>query len=478
MGERPPAVRRLPIALTLLVVGALLPVVAWGAAPVAVATAEEPVAPPPNVVVILTDDQRTDQLDAMPQTMELLAAQGATFTNGISPTPLCCPARAALLSGNYSHTSGVWSNEGPLGGWPSFVPTETQTLATALDDRGYQTGFFGRYLNGWTRTADPQTPPGWDVFSAMKGSGGGAASYYNYSLLGTEPVEQFGTEPSDYSTDVVAGRATEFITGADPSAPVFVLFAPYGPHSPFKSAPRHTGLWPKERLQPPSNEADITDKPAFMQALLPLPTRQLRRIMRKQHETLLSVDDAVRQIHDALGPDRAANTIFVMLSDNGLMNGDHRLVHKYVPYASATEIPLLMRWDGVIAPGQVDDRVFTIQDVTATIVEATGAALPTEGVGYLSPAREGTVLEGIETTKDGFTRPAYCGWRTERYLYVRYSNGAGEELYDYEVDPAELDNRATDPAYAETLDQLRATAQPACTPGPPGFLWDAEPETP
>ena len=302
-----------------------------------------------------------------------------------------------------------------------------------------------------------------------------AASYYDYSLLGTEPVEQFGSEPTDYSTDVVAKRAVDFITGADPATPLFAVFAPYGPHAPFHSAPRHAGLWPKERLQAPANEADISDKPAFMQALLPLPTPKLRRITRKQHETLLSVDEAVRQIYDALGPDRAANTLFVLLSDNGLMNGDHRLLGKYVPYAGATEIPLLMRWDGVIEAGQVNSRVFTIQDVTTTIVEAAGASLPTEGVGYLSPPRDGTVLEGIETTKDGFTRPAYCGWRTERYLYVRYSNGAGEELYDYDVDPAELDNRVTDPAYAETLEQLRATAQPACTPGPPGFLWDAEP---
>jgi N-acetylglucosamine-6-sulfatase len=130
-------------------------------------------------------------------------------------------------------------------------------------------------------------------------------------------------------------------------------------------------------------------------------------------------------------------------------------------------------------PASLDSRVITIQDVTATIVDAAGAALPTEGVSYLTDAeRTGSVVEGIETTKDGFTRPAYCGWRTKRYLYVRYSDGAGEELYDYDLDPAELDNRADDPAYADVAAALRDTSEKACSPAPPGFVWDARPATP
>lgn len=433
----------------------------------------------PNIVVVLTDDQGTGMLDAMPQTQALIADAGVTFDNGLSPTSLCCPARAALLNGTYSHTNDVWTNGGALGGWGAFAKSESNTIATALDDVGYQTGYFGKYLNGWSRPAAPTVPAGWDAFAAIRGASGGGGAYYDYSIVGTAPRETHGNQSAHYSTDVFAKKARAFVAAADPAAPLFIVYAPYGPHAPYKPAPRHIGTWPKEPLDPPVNEADLSDKPEFMQALLPLPNRKLRKVIRKQHEALISIDEAVQDIYAALGEERAANTLFVFLSDNALMNGDHRLLGKYVPYEGATEIPLHMRWDGVIAAASRDSRVFTIQDVTATIVDAAGASMSTEGLSYFADGRRtGSVVEGVETNRNGFTRPAYCGWRTERYLYARYSNGAGEELYDYEVDPAELDNRANDPRYTEVLGQLRSIAQDACLPGPPDFIWDAGPSTP
>ncbi|MCZ3385837.1 MAG: sulfatase-like hydrolase/transferase, partial [Actinomycetia bacterium] len=445
-------------ALALLSVAALAPLTTWAGTTPPAAAAED-ASPQPNIVVILTDDQSPDMFDAMPLTQASLLDQGVTFSNGISPTSLCCPARAALLHGTYSRTNGVWSNGGPLGGWSAFSGLESQTIATAVDAVGYRTGFFGKYLNGWSTPADPVVPAGWDAFSAMRGPAGGGGAYYDYQLVGSAPSESYGANAEDYSTDVLAAKASDFVATTDPSAPFFVVYAPFGPHAPSNAAPRHVGMWPGAPIQPPTNEADMTDKPAFMQTLGPIPNRKLRRTIRKQHESLLSVDEGVHQIIDTLGPERSTNTLFVFLSDNALMNGDHRLLGKYVPYAGATEIPIVMRWDNLLPPGQVDSRIFTIQDVTTTIVEAAGATLPTEGVGYPSGTREGTVVEGIETTKDGFTRPAYCGWRTEQYLYVRYNNGAGEELYDYGVDPDELNNSVADPAYTKTLDQLRAVAQ-------------------
>lgn len=464
--------------VAMLGAAAVVPLAAWAGTTSSVAQAEETTSPPPNIVVILTDDQGSGMFDAMPLTQASLLDQGVSFSHGISPTSLCCPARAALLNGTYSHTNGVWSNGGPLGGWAAFSGLESQTVATALDAQGYQTGFFGKYLNGWSTPADPVVPAGWDSFAAMRGPAGGGGAYYDYQLLGSAPTESYGTEAAAYSTDVLASKASDFVAATDVAAPFFVIYAPFGPHAPSNAAPRHLGLWPGAPVLPPANEVDISDKPSFMQSLAPIPNRKLRKAVRKQHESLLSVDEGVQQVLTAIGPDRAANTLFVFLSDNSLMNGEHRLLGKYVPYAGATEIPIAMRWDGVLPAGQVDSRIFTIQDVATTIVEAAGATLPTEGVAYPSGAGDGTVVEGIETTKDGFTRPAYCGWRTEQYLYVRYSNGAGEELYDYAVDPDELNNSTADPAYTETLDHLRAVAQPLCSPGPPGFLWDAEPITP
>ena len=438
------------------------------------ASAEEPVTTPPNVVVILTDDMGTDLMDALRKTNDLLVDHGQLFTNAIATTALCCPARAAFLTGTYAHTNGVWLNTGPNGGWPAFQPMETQTIATALDGVGYHTGLFGKYMNEWGRQEEFTTPPGWDVFRGMVSQTGSVGTYYDYGIVGTEPVEAHGNLPEDYSTDVFAQDAADFIASVPAGEPFFAMYTPFAPHAPFTSAPRHLGSWPAEPLVPPANERDMSDKPAFMQEIPLQPRKKMSSTLRKQHESLLAVDDAVQQIVNAVGPDRITNTLFVLTSDNGLLNGDHRLQRKNSPYEGATEIPLVLRWDGVVDAGETTTRLFTLQDITATIVEASGATLPTEGISWLSTRRSGSVVEGMASTTDGVDRPAYCGWRTSRYLYVRYSDGAGEELYDYAVDPAELRNAISKADYAAVADTLRANAEAACQPGPPGFLWGSD----
>ncbi|MFL6182608.1 MAG: sulfatase, partial [Actinomycetes bacterium] len=437
----------------------------------AVASAETDPAPP-NIVVVLTDDMRTDEMDALRKTNDLLVDQGTTFTHAIAPTSLCCPARAALLTGTYSHTNNVWSNEGPLGGWPVFQPMEADTIATTLDSLGYQTGYFGKYLNGWG-SSSTVSPPGWDSFAATANYG--KDPYFGYDIAGTLPTEHMGGAEEDYSTDVYGTRAADFIASTPESTPFLTIFAPHAPHSPFTSAPRYQGSWPLEDLVPPANEQDMGDKPSFMQALPLLKRSQLKATLRKQHEALLPVDDAVQQIVSAVGPSRVANTLFIFTSDNSLMNGDHRMTGKAMPHAGATQIPMVMRWDGVIDSGAITSRLLTLQDVTATIAEAAGATFPTEGISWLSGRRDGSVVEGIESTRDHIVRPAYCGWRTSRYLYVRYSSGAGEELYDYSTDPAELRNAIFNTQYAAIADQMRTAAQSVCDPGPPGFSWDVQP---
>jgi arylsulfatase A-like enzyme len=430
---------------------------------------------PPNIVVILTDDMRTDEMDALRKTNDLLVDDGTSFTNAIAPTSLCCPARAALLTGTYSHTNGVWSNQREFGGWSTFQSSEDHTIATALDAVGYHTGFFGKYVNGWASTGTFTVPPGWDSFAGMRDQRGGEGAYYHYDLLGSAPTQSYGTNPEDYSTDVLAQRTVDFISSTSPTEPFLAFYAPYAPHGPATSAPRYKGTWPPENVVPPANERDMSDKPLFMQQLPLLARKDLNTTLRKQHEALLPVDDAVDNIVTAVGPDRVANTLFVFTSDNSLLNGDHRLTGKNAPYAGSTEIPMVMRWDGVIDPGALSSRLFTLQDVTATIVEASSASLPTEGVSWLSGSRSGSVIEAMETPQGGVIRPAYCGWRTPRYLYVRYSNGAGEELYDYSTDPAELRNAISNPQYSAIADQMRTSAQAACNPTPPGFSWDQQP---
>src|SRR5687767_3076502 len=101
----------------------------------------------PNIVFVLTDDMRDDDLDHMPITRRLLAEQGMEFTDAISPHPLCCPARAQLATGQYAQNNGVQHNRGPFGGHSALDPG--REASAWFRDAGYQTGFVGKYLNGY-----------------------------------------------------------------------------------------------------------------------------------------------------------------------------------------------------------------------------------------------------------------------------------------------------------------------------------------
>ena len=136
---------------------------------------------------------------------------------------------------------------------------------------------------------------------------------------------------------------------------------------------------------------------------------------------------------------RLHNTLLVYMSDNGLMVGDHHMIGKALPYRFATDVPLVIRWDGRVGAGRTDRRLAATVDVTATIAEATGAAMTTDGVSLLGDERRSdVVLEGRQWRRlDGSVpHPAYCGLRSDRYLFVRYADGF-EELYDYQDDPYE-----------------------------------------
>src|SRR6187551_303087 len=166
----------------------------------------------PNVVLILTDDQRVGTYRTMPNVNSLLRARGTTYTRAMVPTSLCCPSRSTILTGLYAHSSRLFGNGdvggARYGGWRRFhrLGLEDRTLGPALQAVGYRTGLIGKYLNYFGKYAPPgYTPPGWDTFAAMMSNHG---SYYQYRL---SDGSHYGTEPQDYSTDVLASRATQFI---------------------------------------------------------------------------------------------------------------------------------------------------------------------------------------------------------------------------------------------------------------------------
>ena len=198
-------------------------------------------APPvrPNVVLVITDDQRADSMWVMPAVERLIGDNGVRFSNAVVSNPFCCPSRATILTGMYSHGTGVYANQGADGGWSTFAATgaERATIATALDAAGYRTGLFGKYLNGYGDAPPGYVPPGWDRWFTFLGQNG---AYFDYTVFDDQRgVLRFGSDPADYSTDVFAREADRFIRTTPAEQPFLLMVTPYGPHDPWTPAPRH-----------------------------------------------------------------------------------------------------------------------------------------------------------------------------------------------------------------------------------------------
>lgn len=432
---------------------------------------------PPNIVLILSDDQRADTLAAMPNVRELLAARGTTFENAFVSNSLCCPSRTTILTGNYSHLTGVYGNRAPYGGFRSF--RDSSTLATWLDDAGFETALVGKYLNDYETS---YVPPGWDDWVAFAGDPG----YYNYRLNVNGDLRRFGRRPEHYSTTTLAGYATRFVRKA--KRPFFLMFAPYAPHAPAVAPPtgprRETVAAPL--ASPASRELDVSDKPDYIRALTPLSRRERRRtesFRRRQLRAIGGVDSAVGRIVHALeDTGQLDNTLVIFTSDNGVSWGEHRLgaERKLVPYEGAIHVPLVMRYDPLTRTPRTETRLTLNVDFAPTIAELAGAEIPrVEGRsllpllrGVATPAwRSDFLLEHLAREMNRSTHgsvPTYCGVRSTTHAYVLYQTGE-EELYDLRTDPYELRNLARARDTAPTLAALRSRTRELCAPPPPGF---------
>ena len=173
----------------------------------------------PNIVLISTDDQALVDLRWMPLTRRLIGDQGVNFSNFIAPHPLCCPARAQILTGQYAQNNGVRGNRGQHGGYQSLDDPE-HTLPVWLRDAGYRTSFVGKYVNGYH--PDMGIPAGWEDWDATVRLGYQHFLQYDGSAV---------TQPEGYHTDYVAERTTEEIAAlAADDQPFFLWSSFYAPH--------------------------------------------------------------------------------------------------------------------------------------------------------------------------------------------------------------------------------------------------------
>ncbi|MEX2274809.1 MAG: sulfatase [Actinomycetota bacterium] len=428
----------------------------------------------PTIVMILTDDMPANLLRWIPVVRQTLRTPGTTFDNSFVVNPLCCPARASLLTGNYSHTTGVYTNaNGPHGGFESF--DDGSTLATWLDEGGFHTGFFGKYLNGYGR-GQRYIPPGWDRWTAFAERGG---AYYDYTLSVNGHLERHGQLSSDYSTDVLRDHTLSFVSSTPVDTPMFALYAPFAPHGPATPARRYRNALDLPRYRPPNfDEIGVQDKPAYIRQLPRLSRSGVRQLdTQRDHnaESLLAVDQAVGEIVQALdAAGRLETAMVVFTSDNGFAFGEHRWLKKLTPYEESIRVPLVIRYDPLVAAGARDGRLVTNIDLAPTIAEVAGIPAPTtEGESlfplFADPEHEGRqafLIEHLRDPDNNLDPPTYCAIRTRRSKYVRYRTGE-HELYDLVADPYELHNVAGTPGHRLEQRRLRERLRALCAPRPP-----------
>jgi N-acetylglucosamine-6-sulfatase len=420
----------------------------------------------PNIVFVLADDLDAQLAEEMPVITARIRDEGVSLTRAYNTYPLCCPSRTTILTGQYAHNHNVKSNSANYnGGYPEFKQQGLSDEIVALDlqQAGYRTGYFGKYLNGYSRGV----PPGWDEWVALKE---GAFGYYDFTLVenGREKHHK-----GEYQTDVIAKKAGAFISSPD-EEPFFAFVAPYAPHAPATPARRHEGRADGMAApRPPSfNEADVSDKPGWVRSKPRVGGDGIDKSYRKRYEAMLAVDEMVDVLLDDLAArGEMGNTYIFFASDNGWHQGEHRIrAGKRTPYEESARTPLYVRGPGVAAGVETSalvantDYAPTIAEIASVPFIADGRSLLPLLTGGAQGWRSGLLLESF---KHNTSPPPYKGVVTQHYKYVEYQSGA-RELYDLVADPYELENsiEVADPALvaglATKLDALRRCASASC----------------
>lgn len=465
--------------------------------------------PPPNIIVILTDDMDLKLTPYLENTTALIADQGATFTNYFVTSSICCPARASMLRGQYAHNTNVLANAPPAGGFKRFFldDKESETIATWLNQAEYKTSLIGKYLNGYPIPAGKKyQPPGWTdwhAFTYQKPEETGSL-YNDYTMNENGSLVDYGHSADDYSTDVIKKKSLNFINqNSSSSTPFFLLISVYAPHGPSISAPRHSKMFLdlKYPTGPSFNEEDVTDKPAVIQALTStgdeIDQGDADNLYIRRAQSLQAVDELVAEVINLLEKNgQLDHTYIIFTSDNGFHIGEHGLPPgKGLPYEEDIHVPFMIRGPAIKANTTVEQMTTNI-DLAPTIAELAGIdpAKFVDGrsiLHLLQPQpgqdlkwRKGFLVEmgrmeaetSSSTSKlflvnsanpqlvyeypDSMYDPllsqvgggAYRGIRTETFLYVEYQNGE-LEFYDLIADPYELNNIASsiDPKIISSL---------------------------
>jgi len=438
----------------------------------------------PNVLFILTDDQRWDCIGlaegAKVQTpnIDRIGREGVYFRNAFCTTSLCSPSRASILSGLYAHAHGVCNN---FTEYPESMPTWPR----ALQASGYQTAYIGKYHMGEDND-DPR--PGFDHFVTHKGQG----KYWDteFRADGGERKVVKG-----YYTTVVTDMAEEWIRGRSSDRPWALMVGHKAPHSFYIPEAKYEKAFDGEEIAYPKTAFDLESNPAWYKERLdtwhgiygplfdyrknwpdrsPAGVKAFGTMVRAYRGTILSVDDSVGRLLRLLQErGELDNTVIVFTTDNGLLEGEHGMVDKRTMHEPSIRVPLVVRYPGLTSPSRphVVDAMVLTEDFASSLLDLCGLPpLPRShgrswkklAMGQPDPGWRTSFLYHYNYEKQFPYTPNIRGVRTERWKYIRYPAGEGlpdrhsAELFDLVQDPAESRNRIGDPALAPVVRQLQA----------------------
>ena len=452
---------------------AVLAAIAAGATGLVPGSSRAAAAKRPNFLIVLVDDQANNTFRSrfMPQTFRWIVRPGTRFTSGLAAPPLCCPDRAGILTGQYPHNDGVFSNDP---GYPS-LRDKRDTLPSWLERAGYRTGFVGKFLNGSPGVLGNAAAPGfrsWFGFNAAPG-------YYHYTVSDNGKPRSFGFHPHAYSTDVFTRQAKQFIRHGRRRQPFFLWLSYNAPHDTSLTTrfcghsspvPRRSGDFRRFAhlhlpRKPSFNEVHVQDKPPWVSDLPKLRRRLVQNIARRYRctaATMHTVDVEIGKLMRSLKrTGELRRTIVFYLSDNGYFFGEHRLTRgKSYPYEPSLQVPYAVRVPAAYRSRPQRQRVGEVvsnEDVAPTLLDYARARAcssasncrapdgrslrPLLGDGGRWPRDRGVLAEINSALTD------YAAIRTRRFSYVQYRGGQ-RELYDLKRDPWQLRNVAGHRAYA------------------------------
>ena len=465
----------------------------------------------PNIMVVMLDDMRSDELRFAPNARRYVRDRGLDFRNSFSPYPLCCPARASFLLGKYAHNHGVLYHTAPYG----FGALDDHlTIGGRMQDAGYDTALVGKYLNqyglqrsrvtggpsehyvpaGWTdwmvglETAFPRWSPNW----------GNTYNYFAFTQnINGRTVPHTGQYSSTVIGDEVRGLITKYHRD---DKPFFMWVTPVAPHigDPVESDDpppyRESKYWlqqfpsparpdwvkgrfdrqithaPGVPLHGPS-EADVSDKPQNIRKwreMVPVEKQRLRDVARQRAESIYAWDVEFGKIVQRLkATGEYDNTVIVFTSDNGYYLGEHRQREgKIKAHEPVLHVPLQVAGPGI--EQGIRYHPITTMDLTATVLDLAGARpLPAmDGSSVLSEMTGPDQPWTVPVVTEGLIKDVHrkrwtdlppglttSGLRVGRWKLIRYANGDAE-LYDEMTDPNELTSVYSDPRYAAVRDEM------------------------